>query len=100
MKIYSEKTKKEYKTVDECIEAEKAFDAEQKRKEEEHNVKKAQRATRAKEVEDAYSAYVEAYKKYRELLSNFVNDYGSFHYTYSDKDNTFSSFFDSFLNLF
>ena len=40
---------------------------------------KETRAARAKEVEDAFN-------KANELLNKFVEDYGSFHYTYNHCD--------------
>lgn len=81
MYIYSEKTKERYNTVDECLEAEAKFDkavAEEKAKEEKL---KSERKDRAKEVEDAF-------KTANNLLENFLEDYGSFHFTYtSENDN-------------
>ena len=81
MKIISEKTGKTYNTVNECLEAEKQYDealaAEKLKKEE---LAKA-RKERAAEVEEAYSAILDAQKVYREKLDAFVKDYGSFHLT-------------------
>ena len=45
--------------------------------------KSAERAARAKEVEDAYKAEVEAHAKYIKLRNQFVDDYGSFHMSYT-----------------
>ena len=111
MKILSDKTNKEYATVEECLAAEKAFDemvakqqaekekalAEQKAKEEKLA---AERKARATEVEDAYIAVLGADRHYQELLSAFVKDYGSFHMTLHTGNlnpfNSFTHFFDNF----
>lgn len=104
MKIYSEKTNKEYATVDECVAAEKEFDeavakrkAEIQRMEEEKKAKaeklQTERKARAAEVEDAYKASIEAAKHYQDLLDKFVKDYGSFHMTVHTGDlNPFNAF--------
>lgn len=81
MYIYSEKTKKRYETVEECLNAEAEFEkalAEEKA----HKEKLAtERKDRAKEVE-------EAFKKANTLLNNFVKDYGSFHFTFGNETDT------------
>ena len=86
MRIISEKTKKEYKTVEECLAAEKEYDELQAKKREEAEKRAAERKERAKEVEDAYKAAKEAENRYVELRNQFVRDYGSFHMTYSNVD--------------
>ena len=74
MYIYSEKTKKTYDTVEECINAEKAYDA-QMVEEEERKAKLAkERKVRAKEIEDSY-------KHLMDLVNQFVADYGSYHFS-------------------
>ena len=101
MKILSEKTNKEYASVEECLAAEKEFDKqvalEKAKKDELANIRK----DRAKEVEDAYKAILEAKKHYNELLNNFVKDYGSFHMTLHTGDGNpfdlFNRFFDNWL---
>lgn len=99
MKILSEKTNKEYASVEECLAAEEEFDKqvalEKAKKEELTNARKE----RAKEVEDAYKTILEAQKHYRELLNAFVKDYGSFHMTLRTGDGNpfdlFNRFFDN-----
>lgn len=96
MKIFSEKTNKYYSTVDECIEAEKKVAAKEAKKKELSDARK----NRAKEVEDAYKARLEADKVYQEKLNKFIEDYGSFHMTFDTKlENPVSlfDFLDSFL---
>ncbi len=85
MYIYSEKTKKRYDTVEECVKAEEEFDkavAEEKEKKERLA---NERKERAKEVEDAF-------KNANDLLNKFIKDYGSFHATYTSDNSPFSWF--------
>lgn len=111
MKILSEKTGKEYASVEECLAAEKEFDeaiaakkaaeekalAERKAKQEELA---AARKARAKEVEDAFKAIVDAQKHYNEVKNAFLKDYGSFHMTLHTGDGNPFDLFSSFFNLF
>ena len=111
MKIYSEKTNKEYATVEDCLAAEKEYDdaiaakkAEEEKALAEAKAKREELATarkeRATEVEDAYKAVLEAQKVYRQKLDAFVKDYGSFHMTVKTGDGNpfdlFNGFFDRF----
>ena len=85
MRIFA-KDGKEYKTYHEALAAEKKYDemvAEENARKEQL---KADRATRAKEVEDAFKAVAAANKNYQEVLNAFVKDYGSYHCTISDSD--------------
>lgn len=88
MKYWSEKTHLLYDTEKELNEAEKAAKAE----EEKLNEKKKVRAARAKEVEDALKAAVEAQNHYIELRNEFIDDYGAFHCSYTSKAPAQSSF--------
>ena len=99
MTIISEKTGKTYETVEDCLADEKKFDL---AVEEEENKKKElanARKERAKEVEDAYNARLEADKFYREKLNKFIDDYGSFHMTINTEVEDPYSIFD-FLDNF
>ena len=102
MKIY-DKMGKEHATVDEALAAEKEYDeAAAKEKARKENLAN-ERKERAKEVEDALQAVVDAYKGYEEKLNAFVRDYGSFHATIRTGEgnpfNLFEPFF-SFPRLF
>ena len=82
MKFYSEKTKKYY---DEdklaLLKADEVkFDEENKKQE----VIKAERAERAKAVEDAFKKAEQAQKEANTLLNDFIKDYKSFHLTIKD----------------
>ena len=111
MKIYSEKTDKEYASVEDCLAAEKEYDEamEAKRVAEEKALVErkaknekltAKRKERAAEVENAYKAILEAQKVYREKLDAFVKDYGSFHMTVRTGENNPFDFFEDFWKNF
>lgn len=81
MLYYSEITKKNYKTSDECIKAEEeALNAQVKAKQEKERIA-AERKTRAAEVEEARKNMITAQNKYKEVLEAFVKTYGSYHYS-------------------
>lgn len=93
MKYYSDVTKKIYETEEELNKAEQGHKLELAKKEEVAQQKKE----RANEVQDAYKKAIEvrkkaqkeieeAEKKYYELRDKFVQDYGSWHMTYTNKD--------------
>ena len=95
MKIFSEKTNKYYANVEDCLKAEKEFDAAIKAEEERKKGLSENRKARAKAVEDSYKAVLDANKVFREKLNKFVEDYGSFHMTIDteiDDDDFFSLF--------
>ena len=94
MKFYSEITKSFYDSVESCEEAEKEYNKALDEKKEKEKALKATRKARAEELSDAYKAIKEAEKKYSKLRNQFVNDYGSYHMTFtdSDVDNLFDPF--------
>mgnify|MGYP006369515041 FL=1 len=98
MKYYSDKTKKYYEEdqLDVLKADEEAFDKENQKLE----VAKAERAERAKEVEEAYKKAEEARREADKLLNDFVKGYKSFHFTVkSDRIPTPSvSLFDMIFN--
>ena len=98
MRIYSEITKKEYKTVDECLAAEKKYAEDQKALQKEEKEKAAAKKMRADEVQAAYAKVCEAQKEYIKLRNAFVEDYGYFHMSYYEPNVTspFSIFEDLF----
>ena len=91
MKYLSEKTNKAYDTEEELKKAEKEFDLKQKQKEDEVSKKKQD----AQKVQDAYKKFLETSKRCREeiekaeqdyydLMSKFIEKYGSWHMTYTN----------------
>lgn len=83
MKFYSEVTKRLYDSQDELTKDERKVATAEAEKKAAEAKKSAERAARAKEVEDAYKAEVEAHAKYIKLRNQFVDDYGSFHMSYT-----------------
>lgn len=83
MKFYSEVTKRLYDSQDELTKDERKVATAEAKKKAAEAKKSAERAARAKEVEDAYKAEVEAHAKYIKLRNQFVDDYGSFHMSYT-----------------
>jgi len=100
MKYVSEITKKAYNTEQECLDAEKAFKEAEAKALAEKEKKTAERSARAKEVEEAYKASIEANKRYNELVNQFIQDYGSFHMTYSNTSDLLNNVFDSVFKFF
>lgn len=110
MKIYSEKTDKEYASVEDCLAAEKEYDEamEAKRVAEEkalverkakQEAEIAERKADADEVETARQELIAAQKKYHETLAKFCQKHGAYHYTIKPGEglhDLFSSVFDSF----
>ena len=86
MKYYSEKLKKLFDKENELQEAEQAFD----KKEAVELKKREERATRAKEVD-------EAYQHYQELLKKFLDDYGYYHRTDKKGDIDFFQWFNDYM---
>lgn len=86
MKIYSEITGKEYKTVEDCQKAEEEIAIQRAAEAAKADKLKKERKERAAEVD-------EAYKNYMKLLNNFVKDYGSYHTSFRSDDGLFTDFF-------
>lgn len=110
IKYYSDKLRRYYDSFDECEKAEAVAEAEEakerERLEKEMAEKKerkekltAERKARAAEVEEARKKMVEAQKKYKEVLSAFINDYHTYHYSTSNFDDI-PTLFDFFGNFF
>lgn len=92
MIITSEKTGKQYKTVEECLADEKAFDKKIADKKAEEEKLLEERKARAKRVEEKLAFAAEAKKDAEEELRAFVKDYGSFHTTLKEAQTPFSWF--------
>ena len=86
MKFYSETLKKFYDSAEDCEKAEVAYQKELEAKRAAEQKKAETRKARAEEVEAAMKAAAEARAKYEKLLHEFCKDYGAFHYSYKDAD--------------
>lgn len=106
IKVYSDRTGKFYNTVDEAnraefelkerenlekIQKEKALREEKERKE----ALAAERKADAEKVEAARKVMEEANKAYKDALTEFIDKYGSYHFTTSNPDEV-PSLFDVF----
>lgn len=100
MRYYSDSLKKFFETEKECLKAEKDQAEKLELAEKQKKELAEQRKARAKEVEDAYKAVQEAQKKYSELRTRFVRDYGSFHMTFTSKDDDWNSIFEEWFKIF
>ena len=76
MVIYSEKTKKEYKSVDECVAEESEYDKKQEEKRLEAQRKAEIKDDREKAIREAYNKVEQATKDYYKLLDEYYKDYG------------------------
>jgi len=110
IRVYSDKTKQFYNTVEEANRAE--FELKEKenlaliekqRKERELKEQKekalAERKAAAEKVEAARKAFNEARKAYHAELEAFCKKYGTYHYTTDGKEDV-PSLFDLFDNIF
>ena len=96
MKYYSETLNKVFENEKDCLDAEKEYKAKVEEEEKRKKELADSRKVRAKEVEDAYKAIIDAQKHYNELKNKFVEDFGSFHMTFSTTDDFHSLFSDLF----
>lgn len=96
MKYYSETLNKVFENEKDCLDAEKEYQAKVEEEEKRKKELADSRKIRAKEVEDAYKAIIDAQKHYNELKNKFVEDFGSFHMTFSTTDDFHSLFSDLF----
>lgn len=83
MRYYSEKLKKFFDSEKDCLDAEKVYDTKKAEEAAREAKLKEDRKARAKEVEDAYKAIIEAQDRFNSLSSAFIKDFGSFHMTFS-----------------
>lgn len=103
MKYFSEILHKFFETEEECTQAESDYRSKEEAAKQEKEQKAAERKARAKEVEAAYAELQAAQKKFDEVLSAFVADFGSFHMTVSSplaNSFPFNKFFDDLFNHF
>lgn len=98
MRIISDITGKEYKTVEECEKAEEEFYAEKAKREAEAKQKAENRKLREQELNDAYDEYIETKQHYNKLMREFLNDYGSVHLNRSFRNTIPTELISQFFN--
>ena len=97
MKIFSEKTNKEYASVEECLAAEAEYDKKVAERVSKKEKEVAERKAAAAKVDEKRQALCDAQKAYRKELDNFCQKYGAYHYTLkTDGDSLFNLLFDDF----
>jgi len=110
IKVYSDKTKQFYNTVEEANHAEfelkekeNLAKIEKERKEralkEQKEKVMAERKAAAEKVEVARKAYLEAQKTYRKEIESFCKQYGTYHYSANNADEI-PSLFNLFNDIF
>lgn len=98
--FYSEVLNQYFIDEQACLQAEKEYAEKVAAQKEQERKLKETKAAKAKEIEDAYKAYVEAEKKYLELRNNFIKEYGQFHMTYRDETPVVGDWTDFLYSLF
>ena len=92
-KYWNEYTNEVFDTEQEALKSEQKYlDAQEAKKK-----KDSERAARAKEVEDAMKAVIEAKKHYNKVLKAFCKDYNYYHFSTNDlKDYSLLDLLDTF----
>ena len=101
MKYYSEVLNKTFDSEKECLSAELKAKQEKEAKERAEAEKRNARAADAKVVEEARKNMVQAQENYENVLNQFIQKYGSYHFSVdSDKDlpRLFESIFGTLFN--
>ena len=98
-KIYSDVTKQFYETMEEAEKAETEFAEAKKKAEEEKEKALAERKMKAEEIAEARKKMVEAQNNYEKLMREFINVYGSYHYSTSNMEEIPRLFTDFFFNF-
>lgn len=80
--FYSEVLDKHFDSKAECLKAEDAYEKKKLLDKKE----KEEKRLAAKEVEEAFKLANEKYKEANKKMSEFVEKYGSFHYSFTDSN--------------
>ena len=100
MLYYSELLKRTFNTAAECEEAENQELTRLEKEQMEQEKKTAEKKTRAAEIESAYKEMQAAKEKYNKLVSEFIKDYKSFHFTFSNTNDFLNDVFDTHFRIF
>ena len=91
MKIISELTNKEYSTVEECLEAEKAYKAKEEAKRKAEKLRLAEKEANTAHLNELRIAANNAFSEYQKAVSEYNKKYGLY-------DDSLDRFFSSFFN--
>ena len=90
MKIISELTNKEYPTVEECLEAEKAYKAKEEEKRKAEKLRLEEKEAHKAHLNELRTAADDALNKYHKAITEYYKKYGLYD---DDLNSLFSSFF-------
>ena len=79
MRYFSDLLGKFFDSETECVKAEEAHTKAQEEANAQKEALAAERAERAKKIDELYKAVLNAQEAYRKELAAFVKDYGSYH---------------------
>lgn len=99
MKYYSEITRKNYDTAEDCEKAEQEVQQLELKKKLEKERESSERKVAAEKVEAARKEMIKAQKAYKEELDSFISKYRSYHFT-STKLEDVPVLFDSLFRFF
>lgn len=99
MKYYSEELEKFFDTEEECEKAEASYFEELEAAKKQKELQKEEYNTRYATVEAAYKEFKEAEKNYRNLVNDFVKDYGEFH-IYDPSNRTMQEIMEELFHFF
>ncbi len=100
MKYYSELLKKCFDSAEECETAENKELTRLEQERQDNEKKIAEKKARAAEIESAYKEMQNAKEKYNKLVSDFIKDYKSFHFTFSNTKDFLNDVFDTHFRFF
>ena len=91
MKIISELTNEEYSTVEECLEAEKAYKAKEEEKRKAEKLRLEEKEAHKAYLNELRTAANDAFNEYQKAVSEYNKKYGLY-------DDSLDRFFSSFFN--
>lgn len=91
MKIISELTNKEYSTVEECLEDEKAYKAKEEEKRKTEKLRLEEKEAHKARLNELRTAANDAFNEYQRAVSEYNKKYGLY-------DDSLNRFFSSFFN--
>ena len=99
MYYVSEYTNEKYDNANDCLAAEREYQAKQEKEEYEKKRKAAERKAAAEKVEAARKAMDEAQSNYKKEMEAFCKKYGTYHYS-SKNVNDIPTLFNDIFNIF
>ena len=100
MLYYSELLKRTFDSAEECENAENKELTRLEQERQDNEKKIAEKKARAAEIESTYKEMQNAKEKYNKLVSDFIKDYKSFHFTFSNTNDFLNDVFDTYFKFF